>query len=151
MIRPPPGFTLTDTSFPHTTLFRSCCQPESGWADDYEFPGGDRVRMIRRAGAPIDYSLSGEFLDRKKWYADDVARGVYYVIKDALKAGETVTGLGLDALREGIKVAIADPDERWTADSLSLLGKIEEQSGDERAATAAFHQASSEEQTSELQ
>src|SRR3546814_8433916 len=76
--------------------------------------------MIRRAGAPIDYSLSGEFLDRKKWYADDVARGVYYVIKDALKAGETVTGLGLDALREGIKVAIADPDERWKADSLRL-------------------------------
>src|SRR3546814_12022570 len=97
--------------------------------------------MIRRAGAPIDYSLSGEFLDRKKWYADDVARGVYYVIKDALKAGETVTGLGLDALRAGIKVAIADPDESWKADSLRLMGAIEATSGDDRAALDAFHQA----------
>ena len=119
----------------------ACWQPESGWADDYEFPGGDRVRMIRRTGIPLDYGLDGEFLDRRKWYADDVARGTFYVIKDALKAGEAVTGLALDALRKGATVAIADPDERWKANSLRLLGEIEEHAGDEPAALKAFREA----------
>jgi hypothetical protein len=119
----------------------ACWQPESGWADDYEFPGGDRVRMIRRTGIPVDYTLDGDFLDRHKWYADEVARGNYFVIKDALKAGEEVTGLGIDALREGAKASIADPDGRWEADSLRLLGEIEEQAGDDPAALEAFRRA----------
>src|SRR3546814_14597899 len=97
--------------------------------------------MIRRAGAPIDYSLSGEFLDRKKWYADEVARGVYYVIKDALKAGDTDTGLGLDAPRERLKVAIDDPEERSNAASQNQLGEYEEQYGEYRAVLDAVHPA----------
>ena len=44
----------------------ACWQPETGWANDYEFPGGDRIRMIRRDGVPVDYSLGGEFIDRQK-------------------------------------------------------------------------------------
>lgn len=119
----------------------ACWQPESGWADDYEFPGDDRVRMVRRSGIPVDYSLAGEFLDRPKWYADEVARGVYHVIKDALKAGQSVTGLDRDALRDGVRVAVSNPDERWKAESLRLLGEIEEQAGDERAALQAYQRA----------
>ena len=116
-------------------------QPESGWANDYEFPGGDRVRMIRHAGVPLDYGLDGEFLDRRVWYADEVARGTNHVIASALKHGEPVTGLALDDLRAGATVAIANPDTRFLASSLRLLGEIEELGGDEAAALRAFREA----------
>jgi len=119
----------------------ACWQPETGWAADYEFPDGDRVRMIRRAGVPIDYSIDGKFLDRLKWFADDVMRGVPSVIRYALEEGEAVTGLDLGALRRGAMVALADPDPRWQADTLRLLGEIEEKAGNERAALDAFQKA----------
>jgi hypothetical protein len=116
--------------------------PQSGWADAYEFPaGGDRVRMLRRDRAPIDYSLQGDFIDRRKWYRGEVARGTYYVIRDALKEGEAVTGLNFDDLRRGANTAIDNPDDRFKADSLRLLGEIEEQAGDDRAALTAYRQA----------
>src|SRR3546814_2765143 len=34
MIRRPPRSTRTDTLFPYTTLFRSCCQFSSPWAGE---------------------------------------------------------------------------------------------------------------------
>ena len=119
----------------------ACWQPESGWANGYEFPGGDRVRMIRPSGVPLDYRLDGEFLDRRVWYADEVARGTFHVIASALNAGEPVTRLGVDDLRAGAKVAVANPDERWKANSFRLLGEIEELAGDEAAALRAFREA----------
>jgi hypothetical protein len=116
--------------------------PQSGWADAYEFPaGGDRVRMLRRDRAPIDYSLQGDFIDRSKWYREEVARGTFYVIRDALKEGEAVTGLNFDDLRRGANMAIDYPDDRFKADSMRLLGEIEEQAGDDRAALAAYQRA----------
>ena len=120
----------------------ACWTPESGWANGYEFPAsGDRVRMLRRDREPIDYSLDGTFIDRRKWYGDEVSRGTYHVIREALKAGEAVTGLTLAQLREGGKTAAANSDERFKADSLRLLGEIEEQAGDARAALAAYEEA----------
>jgi hypothetical protein len=120
----------------------ACWTPQSGWADGYEFPAsGDRVRMLRRDREPVDYSLEGEFLDRRKWFADEIARGTYYVIRDALKAGEAVTGLTLAQLRDGANVAIGDADERFKAENLRLLGEIEEKAGDARAALFAYREA----------
>ena len=120
----------------------ACWSPQSGWADAYEFPAvGDRVRMLRRDRTPIDYSLQGDFIDRRKWYREEVACGTSYVIKDALKEGETVTGLNFDDLRRGANTAIDNPDERFKADSWRLLGEIEEQVGDGRAALTAYRRA----------
>ncbi len=120
----------------------ACWTPESGWADGYEFPAsGDRVRMLRRDREPIDYSLEGAFIDRRKWYGDEVGRGTYYVIREALKAGGAITGLTLEQLREGAKTAAGNADERFKADTLRLLGEIEEQAGDARAALAAYEEA----------
>lgn len=115
---------------------------ESGWASGYEFPaGGDRIRMMRRDRVSLDYSLSGEFIDRRVWLKDEVALGTLYVIRKALAEGEATTGLSLDALREGAKKAIADEDQRFVADAWRLLGEIEEAAGDPAAALAAYDHA----------
>lgn len=119
----------------------ACWQPISGWADGYEFPGGDRVRMLRRNRPSLDYRLDGEFLDRLLWYSDGVSRGEHHVIKDALENGEATTGLTSDELRRGIEVAVANADDRFMAQSLRLLGEFEELVGDERAALAAYRRA----------
>lgn len=119
----------------------ACWQPVSGWATGYEFPGGDRVRMLRHDRPSLDYSLQGEFLDRLLWYSDGVSRGEHHVIRDALEQGQVVSGLGPDELRRGALVAVADPDERFRAQSLRLLGEVEELAGDERAALAAYRKA----------
>jgi hypothetical protein len=119
----------------------ACWQPVSGWADGYEFPGEDRVRMIRRGRPPLDYRLDGEFLDRALWYSDGVSRGEHHVIRDALEHGHAVTGLVPAELRTGVEVALADPDDRFRAQSFRLLGEIEELAGDDRAAIEAYRQA----------
>ena len=116
-------------------------KPESGWADGYQFPGDGRIRMIRRARVPLDYSLEGEFLDLRKWFADKVARGTHHVIKDALARGAGVTGLHLEALRRGAEFAVAHSDERSRAENLRLLGEIEEQDGNLAAAFRNFREA----------
>jgi len=97
--------------------------------------------MLRRDRAAIDYSLQGEFIDRRKWYSDEVARGTFHVLKKALEAGEEVTGLSLRDLRRGAIAALADSDDRFRADVLRLAGEIEEQAGDDRAALAHYEAA----------
>jgi tetratricopeptide (TPR) repeat protein len=115
--------------------------PESGWAKGYEFPGGERIRMLRGDRQPLDYSLAGEFLDRRLWLKDEVRRGTLYVIRKALAEGEAATGLPMDALRAGVARAIADEDQRFVADAWRLLGEIEEAAGDAAAALEAYEQA----------
>lgn len=115
--------------------------PESGWARGYEFPGGERIRMLRGDRPPLDYSLKGEFLDRRVWLEDEVHRGTLYVIRKALAEGEAAAGLPMDALRAGVARAIADGDQRFVADAWRLLGEIEEAAGDAAAALEAYEQA----------
>lgn len=97
--------------------------------------------MLRRDRESLDYSLEGTFIDQRKWYGDEVSRGTYYVIREAFKAGESITGLTLEQLREGAKTAAGNADERFKADTLRLLAEIEEQAGDARAALAAYEEA----------
>lgn len=115
---------------------------ESGWANAYEFPeGGDRVRMIRHERPSLDYSLDGEFVDRRVWLKDEVARGTLYVIRKALADGEAGTGVSVEELRAGVNSAIAEGDERFVADAWRLLGEIEEEAGDTAAALGAYDRA----------
>lgn len=116
--------------------------PESGWANAYEFPeGGDRIRMVRHDRPSLDYRVSGEFLDRKIWLEDEVARGTLYVIRKALGEGEASTGLPVAALRKGGRTAIDDGDERFRAEAWRLLGEIEESAGEAAAALEAYERA----------
>src|SRR3546814_11578756 len=51
MIRQPPISTLTDTLFPYTTLFRSCCLEDLGIAERRPCPvrvSGDAILLVRR-------------------------------------------------------------------------------------------------------
>jgi hypothetical protein len=115
---------------------------ESGWASAYVFPeGGDRIRMVRHDRPDLDYSLDGDFLDRRVWLRDEVKRGTLYVIRKALAEGEAATGVSMDALRAGMAVAIADEDQRFVADTWRLVGEIEEAAGDAKAALEAYERA----------
>lgn len=119
----------------------ACWVPESGWASGYEFPGGERVRMLRRDRPSLDYSLQGDFIDRRLWFADEVRRGTLYVIRLALAEGEEASGVSMDALRDGIAAARAEGDERFEADAWRLLGEVEEVAGEARAALEAWDRA----------
>ena len=115
--------------------------PESGWAQGYEFPEGGRIRMLRGDRPPLEYSLTGEFLDRRVWLDDEVRRGTLYVIRKALAEGAAATGLTHDDLRAGVRRALADGDERFEAEAWRLLGEIEESAGDSSAALRAYERA----------
>ncbi len=115
---------------------------ESGWASGYEFPvGGNRIRMVRRDRVSLDYSLEGEFIDRRIWLKDEVGRGTLNVIRKALAEGEAATGLSVEALRAGVEKAIAEGDERFVADAWRMLGEVEEAAGDAAAALEAYDRA----------
>ena len=115
---------------------------ESGWANGYEFPeGGDRVRMVRGERPSLDYSLAGEFLDRRLWLKDEVRRGTLHVIRKALGEGEATTGVSSDDLRSGVRRALADGDARFEAEAWRLLGEIEESAGNASAALKAYGRA----------
>lgn len=115
---------------------------ESGWANGYEFPeGGERVRMLRHDRPPLDYSLSGEFLDRRFWLRDEVERGTFHVIRKALAEGEADTGVSIEVLRQGARKAASEGDERFRADAWRLLGEIEDWGGNMSAALEAYERA----------
>ena len=115
---------------------------ESGWARGYEFPeGGERIRMLRGDRPSLDYSLTGEFLDRRLWLEDEVRRGTLYVIRKSLAEGEAATGLTHDDLRTGARQALRDGDDRFEAEAWRLLGEIEESAGDAAAALEAYDRA----------
>jgi hypothetical protein len=115
---------------------------ESGWASGYEFPPDeDRIRMVRRDRPNLDYSLAGDFLDRRLWLKDECARRTLYVIRKALAEGEAATGLSAQGLRAGVRQALADGDERFEADAWRLLGEIEEGAGEAHAALDAYERA----------
>jgi hypothetical protein len=115
--------------------------PESGWAKGYDFPGGERIRMLRGDRPPLDYSLTGEFLDRRSWIEDEVRRGTLYVIRKALAEGATATGLTHDDLRLGARRALTDGDERFKAEAWRLLGEVEESVADIGRALEAYDRA----------
>lgn len=115
---------------------------ESGWAQGYEFPaGGDRIRMLRGDRPALDYSLTGEFIDRRLWLEDEVRRGTLHVIRKALAEGKAATGLSFEDLRAGARRALADGDARFEAEAWRLLGEIEESAGNAGAALEAYERA----------
>jgi hypothetical protein len=103
--------------------------------------GGDRVRMLRGDRPSLDYSLAGDFLDRRLWLEDEVRRGTLYVIRKALGEGEAATGLTFEDLRKGVKAALAEGDERFEAEAWRLLGEIEESASNAGAALDAYDKA----------
>lgn len=115
--------------------------PESGWADDYAFPEDPpRIRMLRRGQGPLEYDLDGHFISREAWFEAEVSRGTLHVIRAALTAGETESGVSRAKLREGVSKALRGA-ERDRADAYRLLGEIEEADGDPLSALSAYEAA----------
>lgn len=117
---------------------------ESGWADNYEFADGDKVRMLRKGKLPLHYSLTGNFLSRDIWLKDEVSGGNLYVIRKALAEVNDSSAVTVQILRDGIQTAISKADNRSLADALRLLGEIEEAAGNPKTALEAYDKALSE-------
>lgn len=115
---------------------------ESGWAQGYEFPAsGDRIRMLRADRPSLDYSLTGDFIDRRVWLEDEVRRGTLHVIRKAMAECKAANGLTFEDLRAGVRRALADGDGRFEAEAWRLLGEIEESAGNARSALEAYERA----------
>ena len=59
--------------------------PESGWANEYLFGSAGTIFLTYGKDQSLAYSLSGEFLDRKRWIKDGIARGDFRRISLSLK------------------------------------------------------------------
>lgn len=115
---------------------------ESGWASGYQFPeGGKHVRLVRHDRPSLDYTLEGEFLDRRLWLRDEVERGTLHIIRRSLAEGEAATGVSTEALRQGARRAAVEGDERFRSEAWRLLGEIEEAAGQAAAALEAYDRA----------
>src|SRR3546814_12133914 len=82
--------------------------------------------MLRGDRISLDYSLDGEFLDRKVWLKDEVGRGTLHVIRIALADGADESGLSTGELRQGVRAVLASNDGRFYAEAWRLMGEIEE-------------------------
>lgn len=120
---------------------RATWRAESGWASSYAFPSNNIVRMLRGDRISLDYSLDGEFLDRKVWLKDEVGRGTLHVIRIALADGADESGLSTGELRQGVRAVLASNDGRFYAEAWRLMGEIEENADDAAAALAAYDEA----------
>jgi len=107
-------------------------QPESGWADSYEFPGGDVLQLVDRDGGICDYTLQGKLMNREQWVESRVAKGDLRIIQAMFEeAGGRPEGTVLQKLLEGTEVAIDQPDAHphTRAAALKLRGLCFEGSG----------------------
>src|SRR3546814_13631314 len=97
--------------------------------------------MLRGDRISLDYSLDGEFLDRKVWLKDEVGRGTLHVIRIALADGADESGLSTGELRQGVRAVLASNDGRCSAEAWRLMGEIEENAADAAAALEAYDEA----------
>lgn len=96
-------------------------QPESGWADNYQFPGGDVLRLVDRDGGACEYTLHGELVNRDQWVESRLAKGDLHLIEVMLKdADGHPEGDLLRKLLEGTEAALDGPDAHPQTRALAL-------------------------------
>jgi hypothetical protein len=121
------------------------CVPESGWADRYEFPASDRVRLVHRDRGAFDYALDGSFLGREQWIAASLERGDIYIVQKLLRdAGEQPPVELLERLLLGTTAALKSleaKDGRYRALAFKLQGTCLDGLGRGRKALASYDAA----------
>lgn len=116
-------------------------EPETGWADSYEFDTRNRTVFLQRNdGERVGYSFEGEMLDRKVWQDRRILAGDLDVIRAVFGAGDLEPVI-LETLFRGLDVAVSNGEDWSQARALRLCGEIHEQAGDIAAAIAAYDKA----------
>lgn len=115
-------------------------QPESGWAEGYEFVGRDVIRLMYRGKPSRAYRVDGEFLDRREWLRDEVAGGSLRAARIAF-GDLAYTGLDHDDLVVGLKHAVRHGEDRFLAETWRLLGEVQLEAGRPAEALSAWDEA----------
>lgn len=122
--------------------------PESGWGDDYEFPGDDTIILIHRNVGKFRYRMSGEFIDRALWQQailDKAEVRALYLIKDMLREeGENISpdraGMFIGHLDNVIK-NLLPTDTMYRASTLRQKGELLESQNQLIEALSCYDQA----------
>lgn len=121
------------------------CVPESGWGNSYEFPSGDRVRLVHRDLGAFDYALDGTFIDRDGWIDASLRKGVPHLIQNMLReAGENPPPTLLGRLLKATDIALYNPDYkdgRWQASILKTRGTCLDRLGRTQEALDTYDRA----------
>ena len=118
-------------------------EPETGWADGYEFDTVARqVFLIRRDAERVGYHFDGTMIDREGWQARRVAAGDLIVIRSLLADASRVRDADFVArIIAGLDRAAQDKDIHVRAPALRIRGELLEETGDGAAALVAYDQA----------
>jgi hypothetical protein len=118
-------------------------EPETGWADGYEFDTVARqVLLIRRDAERVAYRFDGTMINREGWQARRVAAGDLIVIRSLLADASHVHDDDFVArIIAGLDRAAQDYDVHARARALRIRGELLEETGDGTAALVAYEQA----------
>ncbi|WIA56685.1 VRR-NUC domain-containing protein [Sphingobium sp. WTD-1] len=118
-------------------------EPETGWADGYEFDTAARqLFLIRRYAERIGYRFDGTMIDRDGWQTHRVAAGDLTAIRSLLgDAGQVRDADFVARIIAGLERAAQDNDVYVRARALRIRGELLEETGDGAAALVAYDEA----------
>jgi hypothetical protein len=121
-------------------------QPESGWANSYEFPeDGKTIRLCYRDRGAFAYSLDGTFIDRLKWLAAGLQVGDLGIVQTLLAETNNQPPPALvEQLLAAIDIALTSSTyntPKWKALGFKLRGTCLEAIAEVGEALAAYDQA----------
>lgn len=121
-------------------------QPESGWADSYEFlQGGGTILLCYRERGSFRYSVRGEFIDRDKWLAAELDRGSLHIVARMVEdAKGSLSAVSAENLLKAIatgQARLRTDDSKSHAFALRLKGECLEAKGSPEDALKAYDEA----------
>lgn len=119
-------------------------QPESGWAQSYEFDGANgQIELLYADGERVSYAFDGQMVDRAAWIDRRVASGDLTVIRSLIEEADSSPPLDrvCEQILKGLDHGASTGDVRSRARALRLKGELLERVGKPGEALETYDQA----------